>query len=42
VVRDLEDKEEPYSSRIFFRPKWDEEHGIYLAYEDGEWEFVDF
>jgi hypothetical protein len=40
VSRDA-DANEVYRSRAFIIPDWDEEHAIYLAYYDGEWEFVD-
>jgi hypothetical protein len=40
VSRD-EHADEVYRSRVFIIPAWDEEHAIYLAYCDGEWEFVE-
>ena len=40
VSRD-ENADEVYRSRVFIIPDWDEEHAIYLAYGDGEWEFVE-
>jgi uncharacterized protein DUF6985 len=40
VSRD-EDADEVYRSRVFIVPDWDEEHAIYLAHCDGEWEFVE-
>jgi hypothetical protein len=41
TVSRVGDEDEPYVSRVYISPAWDEEHGIYLAYRDGEWEFVD-
>jgi hypothetical protein len=40
VSRDC-DEDGPYMRRVYIIPTWDEEHGIYLAYRDGEFEFVD-
>src|SRR5262245_11292389 len=35
------DEDEPYVSRVYIVPAWDEEHAIYLAHQGGEWEFVE-
>lgn len=40
VARDG-DEDDPYSCRVYIIPDWDEEHAIYLDYQEGEWEFVE-
>lgn len=35
------DEDEPYISRVYIIPAWDEEHAIYLAPCDDGWEFVE-
>jgi hypothetical protein len=35
-----EEAGEGFLTRVYIIPDWDEEHGIYLAFSDNEWEFV--
>lgn len=37
VRRDSRDEEEPLAARLYVSPDWDQEHGYYLAHEDGRW-----
>ena len=41
VSRDLDDRNEPYSARVYMSPQWDEEHGLYLKRDGDGWIQVD-
>jgi len=37
VCRDLKDRTEAYSARVYMSPQWDEEHGLYFKREADGW-----
>lgn len=42
VSRDAAWDDDPMiNSRVYLSPAWDEEHGLYFAFEDDEWQQVD-
>lgn len=40
-IQEPDEEGEAMEQRIYFTPEWEQEHGLYLQYHDGQWIFAE-